>query len=68
MEILRIVHCRVMKGCGPDWTDKTFTVFLDDIEHDTPEHSINEMVIYDTKQQLKAAGFTHYTIGDIHNA
>jgi hypothetical protein len=68
MEILKEVHCRVMKGLGPDWVDKRITVFLDDIEDDTPDYIIEEMVTADAKQRLKEAGFLQFRIVEIHSA
>lgn len=66
-EISKIVHCRVMKGLGPEWMDSDVFVFLDDIEPDTPESIIIDMVRADAKYQLQQAGFIQYSIGEIEN-
>lgn len=66
MFIHRIAHCRVMKGCGPEWVDKIVEVFIDDLDTNTSDSEINEMVRQDIKSQL--SGFTHFTIGDIFPA
>ena len=68
MEILRIVNCRVMKGLGPEWIDKNVTVFLDDIGEWLSESEINDMVIFDAKEQLRKAGFIRFNILEITNA
>jgi len=68
MEILREVSCRVMKGMGPDWTDKTVTVFMDDVDNSATETEIRELVLWDAKCQLERAGFVKYTIKDINSA
>ena len=66
MEIHKIVHCRVMKGLGPEWADKVVEVFFDDIEPGTCENEITYMVMAEVRRQL--SGFIHFTIGDIFNA
>ena len=68
MEVLREVNCRVMKGLGPEWKDKTITVFLDDVEDGLHEDYIVDMVRNDAKSQLRRAGYHHYRIGDIYSA
>lgn len=67
MEALREVDCRVMKGLGPEWTDKTITVFLDDIEPGTSDYVIRDMVRKEAASILMKAGFTRFIIKDIHN-
>jgi hypothetical protein len=68
MEILIEVSCRVMKGMGAAWTDKTVTVFLDDVDNSATETEVRELVLWDVKAQLERAGFIRYTIKDINSA
>mgnify|MGYP006322720211 CR=1 FL=1 len=68
MEILREVNCRVRKGLGAEWADKVVTVYFDDVEPDTSQNIINDMIRQDAKEQLERAGFEQYTIEDIHSA
>ena len=62
MEIIRDVHCRVMKGLEPEWTDLTVTVGIDDIEPGTPDSEIIDMIQRDVRSQLISAGYLRYTI------
>ena len=68
MEILREVSCRVRRGMGPHWIDKTVTVFLDDIDCDATEGEIRELVLLDVKEQLERMGYVKYTVKDINTA
>lgn len=58
MEIHKIVHCRVRKGLGPEWIDKDIEVFLGDIEPETREREIIDMVKRDAIQELSRLGYT----------
>lgn len=67
MEIIREVHCKIMKGLGPDRIEKVVTVYLDDVEEGTSQTIINDMIVADAKDQLLRAGHTRFTVEDIHN-
>lgn len=54
-----------MRGLGPDWVPKTVTVFLDDIEPETSEAQITDLVKREVKYTLK--GYRQYTINEIYN-
>ncbi|UOB18599.1 hypothetical protein [Abyssalbus ytuae] len=57
MEVHKIVHCKVRKGLGPDWINKDIEIFLDDIEPGTNESMINDMIIYEAKEELRQTGY-----------
>ncbi len=65
MDINKTVYCRVMKGLGPEWTDKTVFVYLDDIESGLSDSYINDIIRNDVKEQLKNAGYIQYNIIEI---
>lgn len=67
MKICKEVRCNVMKGLCPKWMPKIITVFLDDIEDDTPQSIIIDMVRADAKEQLIQKGYVHFEINDINN-
>ncbi len=70
MEVLRMVECSVRRGLGPQWDEKTITVFLDDVEPFVSEAEIRDMVIWDAKHQLKKLGYSEntYLIKEINSA
>lgn len=61
MEVHKIVHCKVRKGLGPEWIDKTIEVFLDDIEPSTRQSEIDDMVRRDVMGELSRRGYTENT-------
>ncbi len=69
MEVSRVVECSVRRGLGPQWDEKLIHVFLDDVENCVTDVEIEDMVIFDAKDQLKQLGYSEnaYSIIEIHS-
>lgn len=46
------VHFSIRKGLGPEWTDKTVFIGLDDIHFETSESEIRQLARQDAERSL----------------
>lgn len=59
-----VFHYSVMKGLGPEWTDKLIEVYLDDLEEDTSNDVLQSMAKWEAERQLTEKGFEKRILKD----